>query len=219
MRHACGCVTVRDEAWGVTRSQLKCAHHGRPQAYGRREYEAFGLIDAQGLPNRHAPHRSQFEEAFGPLPQGQGRCLEIGAGCSGYVEMVREAGYEYHALETSDFAADWLRRTYGVPVIRRPWSAASVVGSFEVVIAAHVLEHLADAPGAVDALSRTVVPGGRLYVIVPDDEDLLNSDHRWFFTVGGLGRLLAARGFASIQSAVYRRVAHESFIYMQAVRS
>jgi len=73
-----------------------------------------------------------------------------------------------------------------------------------------------DAPAAVKKMANHLMPGGMLYILVPDDTDLTNPDHLWFFNRVSLARVMALAGL-EVESIVLRqRVPHEQFIYCKA---
>lgn len=57
--------------------------------------------------------------------------------------------------------------------------------SFDLVIAAHCLEHFARAPVALGEVGRVLKPGGILYVTVPDATTLTDRIYRWLYLGGG----------------------------------
>lgn len=79
-------------------------------------------------------------------------------------------------------------------------AASDGVGTFDLVLCQHVLEHVVDPLAAVRTLRSMLRPGGHLIVVTPflvkihqDPIDL------WRFTPDGLERLLRAGGFARIE--------------------
>lgn len=100
-----------------------------------------------------------------------GRLLEIGPGTGGVAQIATEAGWTYTAIEASPQLAGALRAR-GMTVIEA-WTPPFPVpdGSFDVIYADQVLEHMAginEARQFVSEAYRALTPGGVLFVVVPD---------------------------------------------------
>jgi SAM-dependent methyltransferase len=222
-RYSCGCANATDPASGVLRSVVKCDHHRSrqrdPATLDEAYYAELGIIrDGKLLPTAHV---AELAEALGDFPDAPSGsyALEVGCGVSPYVFAITVAGYHYVGVEPSKWAADWVWRTYGVRVVNEAIeSAHPLIPVYSLILAAHVLEHLGDAPGAVAKLAAMLRPGGELWVIVPDDSDPTNPDHLFFFTEATLWSCLEAAGLSVERMAVRRRVPHERFIYARAVK-
>jgi len=90
---------------------------------------------------------------------------------------------------------------------------------FAVILAAHVAEHLEHAPEQIERMRDWLLPGGRLYLIVPDGrDDPWNPDHLWFFEPDSLKTMLDQIGYADIRLTSRRHVERERFIYCCAVK-
>jgi hypothetical protein len=83
-------------------------------------------------------------------------------------------------------------------------------------MAAHVFEHFQDSPAMIQKAVDLIAPGGCLYLIVPDDSDLLSPDHFWFYTEATLQTVLKRVGLEDIRMASRRIVPQEDFIYAVA---
>ena len=102
-------------------------------------------------------------------PDRESRILEIG--CSGGPLLQQLAADGYTAVTGIDISAEaielchkrGLTNTHVMDALRLSFAP----GSFDLIIASDVLEHLSDAPQAVDAWQRLLRPGGRLLVFVP----------------------------------------------------
>lgn len=217
----CGCYVERDAATGVLHAISKCQQHQdmlrQEMASEEAHYQRLGAMDHPEVYVR------EFKECFGPLtprpsPLGENSALEIGAGTSPYIDMIRKASYSYAALETSPFAVEWLRQHAGIAVIRRNWEDGGSGLTYSLILAAHCIEHMKHAPNAIKTMANELAPLGRLYIIVPDDEDLCNPDHWWFFTPATLCQAVEAAGLQVQQLSVKRRVKREQFIYCQAIK-
>lgn len=221
--HPCGCVNGVDEASGLLHCLFKCAHHVdwlKNMPRGRPYYESLGCF-ADGIPQCTAYVR-QLEEALGYLPGGSGLALEVGGGASMYAGHLQRLGYEYLGVEPDHWGATWTRETYGARVTEGPfperprgldgWGDQRCA----LLLCAHALEHLPDAPGALREMRRLLARPGPLFIVVPDDTDRTNPDHLWFFTEDTLRAALLHAGFNNVKIAVRKYTDRESFIYARA---
>jgi SAM-dependent methyltransferase len=230
--YPCGCVLARMPPFGVLRSVCKCRTHRAgardPAGLDGAYYAELGVIDAEGrqLPTAHV---AELTEALGPLPGGHGRfpgredlpgiAVEIGCGASPYCRAILDAGWFYIGVERSRWAVEFMRTICPLPhggIHEGPFEEMEEQPHSGLILAAHVLEHMDDAPGAIDKCARILAPGGELWVVVPDDSDPFNPDHLWLFTPETLAACLAGAGLTVEALEVRRYVAHERFIYMRA---
>ena len=147
---------------------------------------------AQGL------SRLQYLRKFVELGE-RPSVLDMGAGLGLFRDSMAQQGIagDYAAVESdrSQFAA--LRARLGEGAAYADLAALPGDRRFDLIVLAHVLEHVADPHALVGALVARLRPGGTLFVEVP------NGDHRYkanfeshllFFDVGSLGALLKQHG-------------------------
>jgi 2-polyprenyl-3-methyl-5-hydroxy-6-metoxy-1,4-benzoquinol methylase len=97
-----------------------------------------------------------------------GRVLELGCGHGGFLKLVRDAGFDVLGLDLSPSVLDYARRTFGIDVVRGPLEETDLpAGSFDVVAAFDVLEHVPDPLETVRAAAALLRPGGLLVVQTP----------------------------------------------------
>jgi len=110
--------------------------------------------------------------ALSKLPPGRQRwrTLEIGAGIGGHLPFGDLSRQEYHCLEVRDEFCRVLEKQPGIAGVhsadieqRTPFQT----GSFDRVVAIHVLEHLRNLPVAVDEISRILAGNGIFDVVLP----------------------------------------------------
>lgn len=122
----------------------------------------------------------RFRALRGVLKQGD-RVLDFGAGSGEVVFVLRAIGFDALGFEPNHCYARFASETLGLPVAHsfyQDFQAAP--GSFDVVTAFHVLEHL-ESP--CDALSRAYTwlrPGSRLVAEVPNVEAVCHWPHSRF---------------------------------------
>ncbi len=223
LTYVCGCINAIDGPSGVLKAVAKCASH-RAEAretgvLGQAYYEHIEALK-DGIPQtpRYLDEMAERMGAEPPLAWGE-RALEIGAGVSMYAGWVQRLGYRYQAVEPSPWAAAWLRNTYLCTVHEGPFETfAAPPDEFSLILAAHSLEHMADAPGAVEKCAGLLKTGGELWAIVPDDRDPLNPDHLWFFSAETLRSTVEAAGLAVACVHEFPGCEMENFLYLRAVK-
>ena len=91
-----------------------------------------------------------------PHPSRRLRVLEISPDVSGDHLTYLRTWMDYHAI-----GFDLGARTADLPTIALP------AASFDVVVAANVLQHLPEPARAVSEIARLLAPGGRVLLQVP----------------------------------------------------
>jgi len=193
-------------ATGERRYCLGCFHGWRSQTVDF-PYEGVSMCPL-GTSNDRL--RSQVDFFRHYLPQ-QGSILEIGcatgelaAAARGWLSVGR-----YEAIELSPAGEQALPKVDAL--YRQPLEtllgAGVVLPRFDLVIASHVLEHIADPAAELRAIKRVLKPAGAIFAEVPnrsgnrglpfDD----NQSHLHFFSISSLSRLLAQEGFESLAIA------------------
>lgn len=137
------------------------------------------------------------------------RILDVGAG---YGHILYALGQRYpssirRAIEYSELCVQHLK-SIGIQVDSQPVEKVlpRYPGQFHLVVLSHVLEHLLDPSQVLRLIQDSLVPGGLLYIEVPNIPLVLAyADHQWaprfdephitFFTGATLCRLLESLGF------------------------
>jgi 2-polyprenyl-3-methyl-5-hydroxy-6-metoxy-1,4-benzoquinol methylase len=174
-----------------------------------------------GVPQNRTYERECLEAlaAIGRPLQSFGRTvLEVGAGTGRLVPMFLRHGFEYTALEPSTWAATFITETFSVPVLNCGFEQASFERRFDLVVSIHTLEHLVQADVALERLAALAKPGGYVFLVVPDGEDLFNRDHVWFFDERVLRHWCAAAGLDVLGTTRLRPNPREDNIYLVARR-
>jgi SAM-dependent methyltransferase len=134
--------------------------------------EAFMLAWHNLLPAKYGIVERFNHGALSRLPPGRKhwRTLEIGAGIGGHLPFEDLSRQEYHALELRDEFCELLSQRPGIAGvhstdIEQPTPFDS--GSFDRVVAIHVLEHLRDLPRAVVEIYRILADDGIFDVVLP----------------------------------------------------
>ncbi len=141
-----------------------------------------------------------------PRPQGGRRLFELGCGSGAQLKVLSELGWDASGVELGAAAARFARERLGLDVRQGTiFSERLADGSFDVVVASHVLEHLPDPAAAAREISRILKPGGRLYASVPNGAALEAAvfgprwaweapHHLHHFTPASLARMLGNAG-------------------------
>lgn len=130
---------------------------------------------------------------------GWTKVLDMGAGLGLFRDAMSRLGIagDYAAVESDSVQFTALRARLGASAAYEDLAALPADRSFDLIVLAHVLEHVTDPHGLVGALIARLAPGGTLLVEVP------NGDHRYkanfeshllFFDAASLSRLLRPHG-------------------------
>jgi len=219
--HDCGCVNEVHEPSGILHSVSKCAFHlgyaRDPATLDEAYYTELAQLDGSGE-FLNSAHLAELLEALGPLPvpNGSDAALEIGCGVSPYVAAIEEAGWFYWGIDSSPWAAGWTGDHWNV--LTRAWSFEQLPRDyrFGLVLCCHALEHMIDAPAALEKMAEVLVPGGHLWLLVPDDSDPVNPDHWWHFTEATLRAGVEKTGLTVDRLVSRSIVPRENFLYMRA---
>lgn len=98
-----------------------------------------------------------------------GRALDIGAGHGHFLARLKKAGWTVEGLDLSDDAAAAAKKDYGIEVRREMFRSGLVqAGSYDLVTAWYVLEHVQDPAGFLAEACRALKPGGLFGLRVPN---------------------------------------------------
>lgn len=218
--YPCGCVNRVDPSWGVLKNVLKCqGHQAEGGQVGRAHFEDMGAI-VDGIPRC----QHYVDELLDALPQlatlraeFTGWALEIGCGASMYASWLLGRGFQYTGLDLDEWGTRWTGSTFCVPTIHSSFEDAKLPEkNWEVILAAHCLEHFQDAPAALNKMFKLLVNGGELILLLPDDSDPVNPDHLWFFSAADIRRVLETLGFSDVVVEVRKHIERENFLYVNA---
>jgi SAM-dependent methyltransferase len=160
---------------------------------------------------------------------GVGSLLEIGVGHGAFLEAAQKQGWNVIGVDVSRFACEYVQRTYGIHVYCGSLSDAGIPpSSIDAVHMSHILEHLGEPVGTLNAVRRLLRPGGVLAVEVPNELDTLavrlkelagsqtpysvRSTHLIFFTPRTLIKTVAAAGFVIRSCRTLRDLADGSLL-------
>ena len=144
------------------------------------------------------------------------RILDIGTGYGWLVELLRNDGYQVDGVEISEEKRILCRRRCGIEIY--DWNLMgdssemrSKQGYYDIVCLQQTLEHISDPVSFLLRVSDLIKPDGRIFVSVPNQNDILKTiepiyekyhylrPHLSYFTSQTLSLLLCNCGFKNIE--------------------
>ncbi len=137
---------------------------------------------------------SAVDEFAAALPEGA-RVLDAGAGEARHAARFPKQRYYGVDLAVGDEQWDYRKLDAVANLDSLPFPSAAFDACLNVV----TLEHLREPARAVAEMTRTLRPGGRLLLIVPQDWEVHQAPHDYFrYTRYGIRHLLETAGFGEI---------------------
>jgi SAM-dependent methyltransferase len=225
-RYKCGCQNAIHEPTGAAYRVHTCFTHAKMSQVARsglpiEYYKSLGAIE-NGVPNCKQAI-DQLTEALGEIGEGQkgydrSRALEVGCGLSRYAPEIIQQGYWYIGIDDNRWAVEATRNLFNVDVIKENFETHEFEEGYrcDIILSAHSLEHMNNAPKALEKMYKLLVPSGLLYLLVPDDGDPVNPDHLWFFKEASLRKAIELAGFTIEKFVTRKYIERESFYYVKA---
>jgi SAM-dependent methyltransferase len=144
------------------------------------------------------------------IPDPASPILDVGCANGRLLSLLRDAGYSrVEGLDPSQACAEAAQSLYGIHVnVGTINDLDPEDGTFQVVIALGVLEHVRDLGAAMARLRAVLSPGGLLYLAVPDANALadwpnapfqaFSNEHINFFSQESLANLGRQHGLAPV---------------------
>jgi SAM-dependent methyltransferase len=148
------------------------------------------------------------------VPERSRRILDVGCATGGLLASLRDEGFrDVTGADPSPACAAAAERLYGIRVVTGSLRDDLFPdASFDLLMLIGVLEHLPGPGPAIERLTRLLRPQGAIYVQVPDALQFhlwpnapfqqFSTEHVNFFSAGSLDNLMAAHGYALIDSEV-----------------
>ena len=125
--------------------------------------------------------------------------LDMGAGLGLFHDAMKHAGFahDYCAVESDRRQLDALRQRFGGHAAFRDLADVPADRAFDLIVLAHVLEHMSRPHDLVGALVARLKPGGVLLIEVPNGDYRYKTNfesHLLFFDPASLRRLVEPHG-------------------------
>lgn len=132
----------------------------------------YELPDSALLPAL-APNESHKIEMIAPWKSG-GRLVEVGPGAGVFSFCARQSGFDVTAIEMDRRTCEHMRSEVGVAAVESddPASELDALSPLSVVALWHVIEHLRDPWGFIDAAAMSLEPGGVLALSAPNPDSV-----------------------------------------------
>lgn len=110
-----------------------------------------------------------------------GRILDVGSGAGAFVAALRCAGWRADGLEPDPTARQVAINDFGITLMESNQLFKLPAGEFDAITLWHVLEHVHDLDGYMQAFRRLLKPGGRLLLALPNHTSFdANHFQRWW---------------------------------------
>lgn len=177
-----------DTAWRSVRCR-ECGHRYTDPVPADDELRAMyddGYFDANGAwvcgfwpgsyvenePKLRHEARDALREVGAPAPGGA-RLLEVGAAGGFFLDEARRAGWDVVGIELNEHMADFGRRELGLDMRAELFEHALLEpGSFDVLVAQDVLEHVREPERFVRRAAELLRPGGTFFVRGPLEQSM-----------------------------------------------
>jgi SAM-dependent methyltransferase len=171
----------------------KTREHSRDR-YDKEEYQVRDYEDTRAYLRKAYPNR--------------GRLLEIGCSMGFLLAKFREDGWEVEGIEPNRGFCEFIGEYHGIKASPSILEESNVPPAcFDVVIMLHVIEHVPDPLGTLEAIHRVLKPGGTLVLETPRYDSLMFKllrhrersvscdGHIYFFTTDTLSEMARKVGF------------------------
>jgi len=104
----------------------------------------------------------------------RGRLLEIGPAYGGFAYLAKQAGFEVEAIEMDERCCQFLTDVVGIKAVNSndiP-KALTDLQPYDAIILWHVIEHLANPWGTLEAIANKLLPGGVIVISAPNPHAL-----------------------------------------------
>jgi 2-polyprenyl-3-methyl-5-hydroxy-6-metoxy-1,4-benzoquinol methylase len=143
-----------------------------PPLYAPHQLQRTARTQRPAARHRRVPHRHEIPW------HGQGRLLDFGCGAGSFLERMHRQGWAVTGIDMCAPVVHRLRARSGFPVLAGSLPHPALAPhSFDVVTMWQSLEHVHDPLAVLEEAGRLLVPGGRLWVAVPNIDSL---PFRWF---------------------------------------
>lgn len=174
-------------------------------AHGGQTQDQTAVAFFAGIARLRSEHLERYLAVHGV---NVSKLLEIGPGPGYFARswLERHSETSYLALETDRSCHDSLRQA-GVSVLEQELGAPGAE-TVDLVVLSHVLEHVSDPRSFLEYATRSLRPGGALFIEVPCrdwEHKPLDEPHLLFLDKQPMRHLLDSLGFGEIQVSYHGR--------------
>jgi SAM-dependent methyltransferase len=231
--------------WECLACHVLCSYPAATPARIRQYYSTdyYGRLwtDPEAIWNQNvAAYRTELGliDAMIPATATRGAALDVGCGYGVLVHLLNNRGYDTVGCEIGTPAAAYCRQR-GLNVVRATAPDLPFPdGTFQLIVSAHVIEHVLDPAAFVRSLSRVLAPGGAA-VIVTDHRwttefackrtlarlrgrvppFCTSTDHTFVFAPGHVAAMLRQAGCENIRTAAFTHVPPRESFHWRAYKS
>ena len=139
--------------------------------------------------------------------------LEIGAGDGAVLSLLKDRGVRASGFEMDEGAAKYITERWGTPVLVGDFDRHDFAGArFDVIVMAHLIEHLFDPVASLRKVATLLRPGGTLLVETPNilrpkvsPRRVYSLAHNFHFSPRSLCLALEKAGFEVVRVRAFRR--------------
>ncbi|MEO6488665.1 MAG: class I SAM-dependent methyltransferase [Ferruginibacter sp.] len=140
-----------------------------------------------------------------------GNILDVGCGTGAFLNVMDESGWQTTGLEPDPAAREKAMQLYHIHVQPPDTIFDLPKNSFDAITLWHVLEHIHQLHGHVEKLKELLIPGGKLFIAVPNytsydarvyKENWAGYDvprHLYHFTPESIGAMMEKHGLTVIK--------------------
>jgi SAM-dependent methyltransferase len=145
------------------------------------------------------------------------RVLDIGCGDGALVRTLQESSAVPMGIDLDPEGAQFVERTYGIPVVVAPFETCDLAeGQFDAIVATHVIEHVFEPVEAMQKIRRLLKPEGLVVLETPNIlrpkvgfRRMFSVPHNYYFSPRTLCLALRRAGFDPLTLWEYYR---DSFV-------
>lgn len=177
-----------------------------PRPASAQDYDCYYTAENLSVPEFIHRRLDEIVANFAAYRQ-KNRLLEVGFGAGSFLHAAKRAGWEVEGVEVSKSAADHARAEGLTVFCGELGDAHYPNGSFDVVIASELFEHISDPHSLIREIARIIRPGGLCWATTPNARGISSRvlglqwsvvsppEHLQLFSERGLRRLMLSAGF------------------------
>lgn len=121
----------------------------------------------QDTENKRKQYYSHYYELLSPYLSKEKIILDIGAAYGTGANIFKEKGYYIETIEPEINKSLYIKEIYNIPVVGERIETFFLENRYDVIIAAHVLEHVDNPMTAIEKIYTALKPNGIAYIEVP----------------------------------------------------